>query len=96
MPRVSGKTAGKIDDGNILFENCSSTGDISNYAGGISGARTGRFMDNSTRKRVLWMEYGNVKVCDVLLRRCDSFMSCSVHVFEVSSKTEWNDLRGIH
>ena len=42
------------------------------------------------------MEYGNVKVCDALLRRCDSFMSCSVHVFEVSNKTEWNDLRGIH
>ena len=55
-----------------------------------------KFMDNSTRKPVLWMEYGNVKVCDVLLRRCDSFMSCSVHVFEVSSKTSMNNLRGIH
>ena len=37
-----------ISNGNILFENCSSSGSIGDYAGGISGNSTGKSMDNST------------------------------------------------
>ena len=37
-----------INGGNILFGNCSSSGDISLEAGGIIGRDTGQAMDNST------------------------------------------------